>query len=121
MSAFASVRSLSPVRIWEGITGRLVEGERATFAVIELDPGAAATPHQHPHEQLGVLIEGTLTFRIGGETRELAPGGTWRIPGDTEHEVTAGPDGATLVEVFAPVREDWAGLPRLERAPRWPR
>ena len=121
MSAFASVRSLHPVRIWAGIVGRVVPAERVTLAVIELEPGARATPHSHPHEQVGVLIEGSLTFRIGDETRELGSGDTWSIPGDTEHEVTAGPDGASLVEVFAPVREDWAGLERLERAPNWPR
>jgi hypothetical protein len=33
----------------------------------------------------------------------------------------AGPDGATVVDVFVPVREDWRKLDRLEPAePRWP-
>ena len=120
MSAFASVRSLVPLQIWNGIAGRVVDGERATLAVIELDPGATASPHRHGNEQLGVLIEGSLTFRIGEETRGLGPGDTWSIPPDVEHEVTAGPEGAALVEVFVPSREDWAGLATLERPPRWP-
>ncbi len=121
MSAFASVQSLVPLQIWDGIVGRAVQGERVTLAVIELDPGAVASLHEHPNEQAGVLIEGSLTFRIGDETRELGPGETWCVPGDTPHEATAGAEGALLVEVFVPARADWAGLETLERAPRWPR
>jgi hypothetical protein len=37
------------------------------------------------------------------------------------HDAVAGPDGATVVDVFAPVREDWKKLDRPEPAkPRWP-
>ena len=37
----------------------------------------------HENEQLGMVITGSVTFTIGDETRELGPGGTWRIPSDT--------------------------------------
>jgi quercetin dioxygenase-like cupin family protein len=40
----------------------------------------------------------------------------WVIPADVPHAVHAGPDGAFLVELFAPPRTDWAGLKRLEPA-----
>ena len=50
--------------------------------------------HQHPNEQTGILIRGSLTFTIGGETRELRPGATWVIPGNVPHSVRSGPDGA---------------------------
>jgi hypothetical protein len=33
------------------------------------------------------------------------------------HSVHAGPEGAALIELFAPPREDWGGLERLEPAP----
>jgi hypothetical protein len=58
-----------------------------------------------------------LTFRIGDETRELDPGSTWVVPSLVPHEVHVGPDGALLVELFAPPRADWAGLPTLEPGP----
>jgi quercetin dioxygenase-like cupin family protein len=62
-----------------------------------------------------------VSFRIGDETRELAAGGTWRIPPNVPHEVQAGPDGAVVVDVFSPPREDWAALERLDdRRPLWP-
>jgi hypothetical protein len=39
------------------------------------------------------------------------PGGTWRILGDVPHEVTVGPDGAVVIDVFSPPREDWRAFP----------
>src|SRR5262245_37425414 len=121
MSAFDRLAEIAPHRLWEGVVARVLEGERVTFAVVELAPGAVVPEHAHENEQVGVLVRGSLRFRIGEEERELAPGGTWRIPARVPHEVTTGPDGATAVEVFAPARDDWAALERLSpSAPGWP-
>jgi quercetin dioxygenase-like cupin family protein len=120
-SAFASLEELTPLRIWDGVAGWAVEGERTTFAVIELEAGRAVPEHRHDNEQLGVCIAGSMRFRIGDETREVGPGDTWNIPGGVPHQVDVGPDGATVAECFTPVRADWAVLERLEgrRAPTW--
>jgi quercetin dioxygenase-like cupin family protein len=120
-SPFADLDALGAQRIWEGVTGRVVEGERVTLAVIELDPGSVVPEHRHENEQVGVLVAGLLEFRIGDETRRVDPGGTWSIPANVPHEVQAGPEGAVAVEAFGPARADWAALERLEgRPPRWP-
>ena len=120
-SPFADLEGLDAQRIWEGVTGRVVEGERVTLAVIELDPDSVVPEHRHENEQVGVLVSGLLEFRIGDETRRVEPGGTWCIAADVPHEVRTGPEGAVAVEAFAPVRSDWAALARLEpRPPRWP-
>jgi quercetin dioxygenase-like cupin family protein len=122
MSAFADVGSLPPQQLWEGVLGRTVHGERVSFTVIELAPNAVVPEHSHANEQVGVLLEGSAVFRVGAERRELGPGGTWRIPGETPHEVAAGTEGAVVVEVFAPVREDWRAIAEQEPRPgRWPR
>ena len=64
---------------------------------------------------------GSVEFRVGDETRQLGRGGTWRIPSNVPHEVKVGPEGAVVVDVFAPVREDWGGIePTQPRGPRWP-
>jgi quercetin dioxygenase-like cupin family protein len=84
---------------------------------IEIEPDTDVPEHQHPNEQTGILIQGSLRFTIGGETRQLRPGATWVIPGNVPHSVRSGPDGAALIELFAPPRDDWAGLERLEPAP----
>jgi quercetin dioxygenase-like cupin family protein len=111
---------MAPQQIWERIAARSVNGERITLAVVELDPGAVVAEHSHEHEQLGIVLRGTMDFRVGDERRQFRPGGTWRIASNTPHEATAGPHGAVVIDVFAPVRDDWAELESLERAPRWP-
>jgi quercetin dioxygenase-like cupin family protein len=121
-SVFANVEELAPHRIWDGVVGRTVHAERVTMTLIELDPGAVVPEHGHEQEQVGFLVEGSMTFCIAGETRELRPGGTWRIPANVPHWVEAGADGAVAFEVFAPIRDDWAGHERFEPGPpRWPR
>ena len=111
---------MTPQQIWDGVLGRSVHGERITLGVIELDPDSLVPEHSHENEQLGLVLSGSLSFRVGGETRELGPGGTWRITADTPHEVRAGPEGAVVIDVFSPIREDWKPLERRARPPRWP-
>jgi unsaturated pyranuronate lyase len=121
MSAMRELGSIRPTRIWSDVMARIVQGERVTMAVVELPPGGIVPEHRHPNEQLGLCLEGAVTFRVGDETRQLGPGGTWRILSDVPHEVEAGPAGAVVVDVFSPVRDDWGRLePASEAPPRWP-
>jgi quercetin dioxygenase-like cupin family protein len=121
VSAFDELSSLEPQQIWDGIIGRSVHGERITLGVIELAANAIVPEHSHENEQLGIVVRGSVGFRVGDESRGLGPGGTWRIPANVPHEVTVGPEGAVVIDVFAPVRSDWQALDRLEqRRPVWP-
>ena len=121
MSAFDDLGEAQALQIWDGVHGRIVEGERITLVLVELDPGAVVPTHSHPNEQLGILLEGSAEFVVGDERRRIGPGGSWRILGGVPHEVRTGPDGAVLVESFSPVRDDWAGLGPSDAPRRWPR
>jgi quercetin dioxygenase-like cupin family protein len=109
--------------VWgDSVQARVIVGANASLAVVELQPNAVVPEHRHEHEQLGLCIRGAITFSIDGERRELGPGGTWRITSNLPHDAVAGPDGATVVDIFSPVRADWDALPRSGpgRRPRWP-
>lgn len=121
MSTFQSVKEISPHVIRHGITARAVNGERITMAVVDLDPGAHLPEHHHENEQLGFVISGVITMRIGGERRELHAGDTYSIKSDVPHDAVAGPEGCTVADVFAPVRADWEQLDRAAPSkPSWP-
>ncbi len=121
MSAFAELDAMGLIDIWDGVLARTVDGENCSFGVVELAPDSVVPEHRHPNEQLGIVVSGSVRFRVGDEERELGPGGTWRIPPDVPHEVATGPDGAVVVDVFAPPRADWAALERTQpRSARWP-
>jgi len=106
-----------PLRIWDGVVARAVHGNEATLAAIELEPNCTVPEHSHANEQTGILLRGSVTFRIGDERKELTPGAAWVVPAHVPHDVVTGPDGAFIVELFAPPRADWAGLERLEPGP----
>lgn len=122
MSNLVDMMDSPLLQVWgETVRARRVEGEHITLAVVELEPDAVVPEHHHVAEQMGIVLAGEMTFTIDGETRTLGPGGTWRILSDIPHGVTAGPNGAVVIDVFTPVRSDWDALPVIEDAsPRWP-
>lgn len=117
MSAFADIHAVPPQQIWDGLLARTVHGDRLTLTMVELDPGSVVPEHSHENEQLGILLQGSLAFTVGGETEEFGPGGTWTIRSHIPHSVIAGSEGAILIEVFSPVREDWQAREYLEPRP----
>jgi quercetin dioxygenase-like cupin family protein len=126
MPDLVDLADIPPIRIWDGVVGRRVQGERLTLAIVELEPESVIPEHRHPNEQFGVVIEGEVTFRVGAEERVLGPGGTWRILGDTPHSVVTGRGGAVVIDAFAPARDDWDDRPIVGTADEpaelvWPR
>ncbi len=89
----------------EGVTTRIFPGEHAMLSVVQIEPGARGTMHQHPEEQWGVCLEGSATRFQGDEAVSVRQGDFWRTPGGVPHTMEAGPDGCTVLDVFAPPRE----------------
>ena len=118
---YGSFESIRPLRIWPGVLAREVRGDGVSFALIELEPNVEVAEHSHPNEQVGFIIEGTFSFKIGGEARELKAGDTYVIPGGVRHSAQAGPEGTVALDIFSPPREDWEALDRAEpRKAGWP-
>lgn len=121
MSTFDSLGTVRPYRIWDGAVARAVKGERITFAVVDLEPDRVVPEHHHHNEQLGMVLKGAITMIIAGESRRLVAGDTYVIPGDVPHSAETGPEGASVIDVFNPPREDWEQVERLEpSAGAWP-
>jgi quercetin dioxygenase-like cupin family protein len=113
--------SVRPYKIWPGVLARAVRGDNVSFALVELEPNVAVAEHSHSNEQAGFIVEGSFTFTIGGERRELRPGDTYVIPGGVPHSAVAGPEGTIAVDIFTPPRDDWEGLERADPSrAAWP-
>ena len=121
MSAFKPLQDLRPIVLADGIRARAVNGERLTMALVDLAPNAISPEHKHDNEQLGFVVRGTMTMRVGGEVLELKAGDTYAIPSEVEHGAAAGPEGCTVTDVFAPVRADWDSRDHIDPTkPDWP-
>jgi quercetin dioxygenase-like cupin family protein len=121
VSTFRQLHQIQPHILRAGVTARAVTGERITLAVVDLEPNALVPEHKHENEQLGFVISGTITMRVGSDKLELRAGDTYAIPSSVPHEALAGKEGSTVVDAFAPVRADWNDLKRSDPSPgRWP-
>jgi quercetin dioxygenase-like cupin family protein len=98
-----------------GVTGRPLFGAGAMINLIELEPNAVVPLHSHPHEQLGIVLRGIQALVVDGEAHELGPLEGYVLPGGVEHSAYAGPEGALVVDIFQPIREDY--LERWQKLP----
>ena len=101
---------LDAVRAFElaaGVSGRPLFGEGAMLNLIRFEPGSEVPLHSHPHEQLGIVLEGMQALVVDGVAHELGPYEAYVLPGGVEHSAYCGSDGALVLDVFTPVREDY--------------
>jgi quercetin dioxygenase-like cupin family protein len=66
---------IPPQLLADGYLARAVHGKQLTLALVEVEAGAVLPEHQHPNEQFGMVIEGSVVFRVGEETRTVEPAG----------------------------------------------
>ena len=86
--------------------GTMVHGEKTLMGHFKLAKGSVIPPHDHPHEQIGLLLSGRMVFTIDGVEHEVAPGDSWCIGSGVPHGARA-VENSVAVEVFSPVREDY--------------
>jgi quercetin dioxygenase-like cupin family protein len=91
----------------EGITTRIFPGDQAMLSVVRLDPNAEGKMHSHPQEQWGVILEGAAVRLQGDKEFYVRTGDFWRTPGGVPHTIKAGPEGALILDVFAPPRDEY--------------
>ena len=69
--------------------GALASGESIEVGYLSFTAGEGAEPHQHPHEQIMVVLTGRVRARLGDEEQELGPGSGFHAPPNLLHGVTA--------------------------------
>jgi len=90
-----------------GVRMQPLFGEAAMLNMLELEPGAVVDEHSHPHEQLGLVVDGVLVLRIDGVEHRLPAGHGYQIPGGVRHSAWAEGGLCRVVDVFHPIREDY--------------
>lgn len=98
----------------EGIQQKtLVHGDKTLMVEFLLRKDSVLPLHSHPHEQTGYLVKGRIRLTVGKELHDVAPGGSWCIPGGVQHSAEVIED-SVAVEVFSPVRADYLPAQRAE-------
>jgi quercetin dioxygenase-like cupin family protein len=92
--------------IFPGVRARVVHTDRTSQSWVEIDAGGTFPQHQHPHEQVVNVLEGTLELTVDGQNYTLSPGSVFVIPPNVPHSGRA-PERCRVLDVFAPVRDDY--------------
>ncbi len=90
-----------------GVQMRSWWGEQVMINTLDMEPGSCIPAHSHPHEQLGLITQGSIVLVIGGIEHQLTAGFSYAVPSSVEHSGTAGPAGCRVTDVFCPLREDY--------------
>ncbi len=90
----------------EQITRRVITGDRAMVALIDLKSGAVVPEHKHVCEQLTYVLQGALKFKVEGQEVVVRQGQVLRVPGNVPHGAVAIEDTVNF-EIFSPPREEW--------------
>lgn len=94
--------------LFPGVTITTAWGESLMMSFVTFAYADAAVPeHQHPHEQMGMGLEGEFELVIAGEARIIRAGDSYLIPGNTPHSARSVNGPARALDIFHPVREDY--------------
>jgi len=100
--------AVDPWEIHDGIQGKvMVDGRNMTALWTAWKPNSSFSVHTHPHEQIGVCLQGVAIFTIEGREYVVKKGDIYHIPPDAPHaERNDGEETAVFLECFAPARDD---------------
>jgi len=107
---YYTIADIEPKEIVDDVHIRIFSGNAATLSYVTIAPGALVPEHNHPHEQLGLILEGDAEFWVGEDRRRLQPGDAYRIPPHAPHGALGGENGCVVLDVFSPVREEYEAL-----------
>ena len=78
-----------------------VAGREAVTAKAELPGGVSSGRHTHPGEELGYVVEGTVTIEHDGQSKTVKAGEAFAIAaGQIHNAVNAGTSQVTIVSTY---------------------
>ena len=86
-------------------------GAGVSFFVIRLPEGEGPVLHRHPYEETFVILEGSATFTVDGETLEASADTIVVVPPGATHTFTTGRDGMRSVNIHPSARMVQENLP----------
>jgi len=98
-----------------GANSRLITGKGAQLSFLRMDPGSVFGHHNHPEEQVMIVIRGAIDEIILDHTSmmkkdtdsPLAAGDALLLPAEMIHGGTNQPAGCDVLDVFWPPRPDY--------------
>ncbi len=91
----------------EGLQTRIFPGENVMISVVRVGPNKSGQIHSHPQEQWGVMLEGAGVRIQNDVEHQVQAGDFWQTPGNVSHGFRGGPNGAVILDIFSPPRDEY--------------
>jgi quercetin dioxygenase-like cupin family protein len=104
---YSKFEDIESEQINEGYYRRTVTGENHMTCLVNIRPGWITKHHKHASDETVIVMEGSMSFRVGNLDVELLPGDVLYIPPWVEHGGTVGQKGMKMIKIFSPPREDY--------------
>jgi gluconolactonase len=103
-------------KLAEGAYSRILSGDQVTVGFVSLDPDMAFPHHNHPEEQLSLVLRGGNIETLLGAEHEMSVGSLTRIPPNMVHSATTGAYGVDVLDIFGPARKDYTDKAKAAKA-----
>jgi len=97
--------------IAEGITRQMMWGDKIMICRLTLAPNVVTAAHTHPHEQMVLVERGRVRFSVEGRDHLASAGDIVHFRPGCLHGATILDEGAVLIDIFSPIREDFLARP----------
>jgi len=105
--AFIASDKIAWESVGQGVQRKILGyDDQLMMAHVQFEKGAIGTVHHHIHRQVTFVESGVFEVTINGEKRKLKKGDSFFVEPDAPHGVMA-LEAGSLIDVFAPVREDF--------------
>src|SRR4030095_11132865 len=94
----------------EGIERQMIVGKSLMICRSRFAPFLVTPEHEHPHEQISIIVSGRVRFFVKGIERIASPGDVLHFPPHCWHGATMMDQEVVLIDVFSPMREDFLNV-----------
>ncbi len=97
------------IPFFKGANGSvLLSSERLMSVLVEVEAGEKIPIHSHPHEQMGICLDGEAEFKGEEGSIIIKKGMVYFFRSNEKHSVqVVGKKKGVFLDVFSPPREDY--------------
>lgn len=109
MGGSISLEGLKEVEVFPGISRKTMSyNAEAMLCHFTMKKGARVPPHNHAAVQIDYVVSGRVRFHFGDGGADVMKAGSSCIVGSTETHGLEVLDDAEVIEVFVPMRPEYA-------------
>lgn len=107
MSFFAFEKSIPVEDLGPGLS-RQILGHQSDLMLVKVffEKGVSTPSHDHPHQQICTVLSGEFEVVVDGDSRKLAQGDVFVVPGGVPHQASC-LEAGVLLDAFSPRRDDF--------------